>query len=79
MNSTKDIVGGKDMTIQLNDQLVADRFNNKNSAVFINTGYGTVPSGIYFDPSTGFSIMVWLKVFRYFVGFNSRISNNLIN
>ena len=75
MNSTQDIISGMDMTIQPNDQLVSDRFNNKNSAIFINTGYGTAPSGIYFDPSTGFSVMVWIKVFCFFAGMNRRISN----
>ena len=61
MNSTKDIVGGMDMTIQLNGQLVADKINNTNWAMILITGYGSVPSGVYFNPSTGFIVMAWVK------------------
>ena len=78
MNSTKDIVGGMDMTIQLNGQLASDRFNNSNAAVVFNTGYGSVPSGYYFDPSTGFTIMAWVKPLSFqFFGFE-RISISMI-
>ena len=61
MNSTKDIVGGMDMTILSNGQLTSDRFNNSNWAMMFSTGYGSVPSGYYFDPSTGFTVMAWVK------------------
>ena len=42
-----------DMTIQPNDQLISDRFNNKNSAIFINTGYGTARLKFLIDPQSG--------------------------
>jgi hypothetical protein len=62
-SSTRDVVGGMDMTIQLNGQLSSDRFDNPNSAVNFNVGYGTVPPGVYFDPTSGFTIMLWIKMF----------------
>ena len=65
-----------DMTILSNGQLTSDRFNNSNWAMMFSTGYGSVPSGYYFDPSTGFSIMAWIKVFTFISVGNERISNN---
>ena len=60
--STRDIVGGMDMTIRLNGVLTADRFNNPNSALQFNFGYGSVPPGSYFNSSTGFTFMIWIYI-----------------
>ena len=51
------------MTFVQNCQLTVDRFGTPNSALAITSGYASVPSGIYFDPSTGgFTLMVWVKL-----------------
>ena len=60
--STKDIVGGMDMTIQLNGVLSADRFNNPNCAIQFNNGYGSVPAGNYFNSTSGFTYMTWIYI-----------------
>ena len=60
--STKDIIGGKDITIQSNGVLYFDRFNNTNSAIRFTLGYGSFPSGNYFDPTAGFTIMAWFNI-----------------
>jgi len=54
------------MTVQLNGALSTDRFGNLNSALLLNSGYTTVPAGVYFDPATGvFSVMTWIKLSAY--------------
>ena len=51
------------MKIQSNGALATDRFGNKNSSLFLNDGYATVPPGVYFNPDTnGFTVMVWMKI-----------------
>jgi len=61
-NSLKDSVGRCDLTIQSNVAPSPDRFGNASSAFFFNNGYATLPSGVYFDPSSGgATIMVWFK------------------
>ena len=61
-NSLDDKTGGKHMTIQINGELATDRFGNENSSLFLNDGYATVPSGVYFNPDTnGFTVMAWMK------------------
>ena len=52
------------MEIKENGQLTTDRFGNPDSALLLNKGYASVPSGIYFDPATGgFTFMAWVKFF----------------
>ena len=58
--STKDIFGGMDITIQNNGQLCTDRFSQSNSAIQLTNGFGNIPSGSYFDPTTGFTVMSWV-------------------
>jgi hypothetical protein len=61
--TTKDVTGGKNMTLVSNSALSVDRFGAANSALAITSGYATVPSGVYFDPSTGgFTIMLWVEI-----------------
>ena len=76
MGSTKDIVGGMDMTIVSNGRLTLDRFNNPNSAVVFNTGYGSVPSGYFFNAQTGFTVMAWVKPLTFQFNGYERISKN---
>ena len=62
---TKDIIGGMDMKIHSNDTIKfsPDRLNNSNSAMsLINSIYGSVPPGIYFDSTAGFTYMSWVNV-----------------
>ena len=64
--SFQDRAGGMDMTIQQNGALTTDRFGNLSSALLLNSGFATVPAGVYFDPATGgFSVMAWLKLSAY--------------
>ena len=61
--STIDVIGQMNMEIKLNGQLTTDRFGNPDSALLLNKGYASVPSGIYFDPATGgFTFMAWIKI-----------------
>ena len=60
--SLNDLIDGKDMTIIENCRLIEDRFGNYESALLIEKGLATLPSSIYFDPTTGgFTIMLWVK------------------
>ena len=61
-----DNIGGKDMTLQTNAQLSADRMGVPNKAICFNSGFASVPPGVYFDPATGgFTFMAWIQVFSY--------------
>ena len=62
--STRDIIGGMDMTIHSNDTLKfsSDRLYVPNSSMsLINSNYGSVPPGIYFDPTIGFTFMCFFQ------------------
>ena len=63
--STKDIIGNMDMTIELNGQLSTDQYNNANGALKLNIGYSSIPSGNYFDPTKGCTIMGWIFLTAY--------------
>jgi hypothetical protein len=54
-----DTMGGANMIQGLNTLFVADRFGVENSALNLNGGFTTVPSGIYFNKPQ-FSISVWI-------------------
>ncbi len=58
--SPKEIVSGNDMTLVTNAEFTADRFGNENSALKFSLGYATVPTADYFDPKTGFTVIVWI-------------------
>ncbi len=61
--STADVVSEKNMVLQLNAELTYDRFGTPNSALLLNHGYASIPSGVYFNPLTGgFTAMVWVKI-----------------
>ena len=61
-NSTKDVIGGRDMTIESNGELAPDRFNISGGSIFFKNGYATVPDDVYFNPETGgFTAMAWIK------------------
>ena len=51
-----------DISIQSNGVLYLDRFSKSNSALRITSGYGTFPSGSYFDSNTGFTFMSWVNL-----------------
>ena len=68
--------GGMDTIIQLNGTLKTHRFCNLDSDILLNSGYGTVPAGVYIDPVTGgFSIMAWIKLSAYA---NGATSDNIL-
>jgi hypothetical protein len=54
-----DTVGGANMTQGANTQFVADRFGTLNSALNLNLGHTTVPTGLYFT-SPQFTISTWI-------------------
>jgi hypothetical protein len=43
----------------VNTQLAPDRFNNPQSALYLNTGYCKVPPGVYFNGGS-FTISAWV-------------------
>ena len=47
------------MSIKLKSTATAGRFNNLNSALLLEEGFGTIPD-IHFNPE-GFTIMLWIK------------------
>jgi len=54
------------MSIRANGKLTTDRNGNPNSALCLNSGFASVPPGVYFDPATGgFTFMAWVKVNSY--------------
>ena len=60
----RELIGGKDMMLDTfhNAEFSKDRFGNPKSALYLNHGFVKVPSGEYFDPTTGgFTIMLWIK------------------
>ena len=61
-DSTVDVVGGSNLTIQQNAYFVSDRFDNYNSALYFNQGYATAPPGVYFDCAVGYTVMNWIKL-----------------
>ena len=69
--SAVDVVGGMNLTIQLNGNYVADRLGNNNSALYLKNGYATAPPGVYFDCAVGFTVMTWIKLIES--RYNARI------
>jgi len=64
--TTKDVTGGKNITLVKNSALSVDNFGVANSALAMTIGYATVPPGVYFDPATGgFTIMLWVKMLDF--------------
>jgi hypothetical protein len=55
-----DYIGQSDMIIGANVTLRPDRFDQPQSALYLNNGYCTVPPGVYFN-GTPFTIMAWIK------------------
>ncbi len=44
----------------------SDRFGAANMSLAMKSGYAIVPSGVYFDPSTGgFTVMLWVKMLAF--------------
>jgi hypothetical protein len=54
-----DYIGHSDMIVGANAALDSDRFKNPKSALYLNSGYCTVPPGVYFNGS--FTITAWVK------------------
>ena len=59
MSNFSDVVGKADILSASNASNDLDRFNNPDSAIYLNNGYLTLPPDIYF--SGDFSITFWLK------------------
>jgi hypothetical protein len=54
-----DYVGQSHMTIGANAALAPDRLNNAQSALYLNSGYCTVPPGVYFTGGL-FTVIAWV-------------------
>jgi hypothetical protein len=54
-----DYASQADMSIGTNVALRPDRFNNTQSALYLNIGYCTVPPGVYFNGA--YTITAWVK------------------
>ena len=64
--STVDMIGHQNMTIELNGELINDRMEMPGGALRLNNGYGSIPAGVYFDPETGgWTFMVWMQVVSF--------------
>jgi len=59
----EDIVGGKHATGLVSVSLVPDRNGNINSAIFINYGYASLPTGYYVSSGTGYTLSYWVYLF----------------
>jgi hypothetical protein len=57
----RDYIGQSDMTVCANATLVPDRFNNPQSALFLNNGYCTLPPDVYFNGGP-FTILAWVNI-----------------
>ena len=60
MSSLSDVIGKMNFYGEINISFVSDRFNNKDSAIEINSGYLIVPPGKYF--TNNFTITIWINL-----------------
>ena len=56
-----DLIGGRDLTLGTSSVFTQDRFGVDNSALALKNGYMVIPQGIPFSPSTGLTLMLWIK------------------
>lgn len=63
MSGSCDLVSSANLLGGINFTYVSDRFNNPNSAVYLNQGYLQVPKGVYF--SGDFTITAWIQLKAY--------------
>ena len=63
MNNLSDLVGGADLLSNTSYSLVADRFNNPDSAVYLSLSYLLVPPGVYFWGD--FTVIAWIQLKSY--------------
>ena len=59
MSNTIDVVGVSNINGTFNNYLDYDRFNNPNSATYLNNGSLTIPPGVYF--AGDFSVSFWIN------------------
>ena len=60
MSNLSDVIGGANLYGGTNYAYTYDRFCNVNQAVYLNSGYFQVPSGVYF--SGDFTITAWINL-----------------
>jgi hypothetical protein len=78
----KDLLGSADSVSSGVCSFVPDRFNNPNSALYLNNAYLTLPSGTYFNGGP-FSFMGWIYLFdivhviNFFSFGNGNYNNNI--
>ena len=76
---TNDIKGNAHMYNGVNSSFAADRFNNSNAALSLNSGYYSIPAGVYFNGP--FSISLWayprsIKSWERIIDFSVGLNNN---
>ena len=86
MSGMCDLVGGATLYGGQSYSLVADRFNNPNSAIYFNNGYLQAPPGIYFAGDFTITAWIYLKshyscqtILEFGNGFNSNTINFLMD
>lgn len=81
--NTKDLITNNEMVTCVNASFVMDRFNIKNSALYLQNGYCQVKPGVYFKGNE-FTFTAWVKIItigKYcrIIDFgNGQASNNVI-
>jgi arabinan endo-1,5-alpha-L-arabinosidase len=74
-NNVKDSIGTAHLYNGVNASLTHDRFGYDNSALRLNSGYYSVPSGVYFNGP--FTTSVWVNAKSY--GFSARVFDFGVN
>jgi len=60
----RDYVGSDNLENCVSAQFVPDRFNNANSALYLNNGYCAIPTDVYFLGGD-FTFSAWIKVINF--------------
>ena len=64
MSNLSDVVGEANLFEGVNYSFVPDRFCTPNSAIYFNSGYLQVPSGVYFLGDFTFTAWIYLKSYQ---------------
>lgn len=80
--NTNDIKGNAHMYNGVNSSLTYDRFNNPDSALSLNSGYYSIPAGVYFNGPFSISLWVyprsietWSRIIDFSVGLNNNFNS----
>jgi hypothetical protein len=81
MSNLSDVIGGSNLNGGTSYSFVSDRFGTPNSAIYFNSGYLNVPTGVYFSSDFTFTAWIYLKSYqsssRLFEFANGQNSDNI--